>query len=148
VPDIELPGAIIVDIDGTMALNDTGHRTPYEYDKVLDDEPNWPVIDVVNAVYATLRYSIVYVSGRPEYCRRDTEAWLDLYAPDGMLFMRAGESHKKMDRRSDVEVKREIFDTHIRHEFNVHAVFDDRARVVQMWRSLGLTVFQVADGDF
>ena len=27
-------------------------------------------------------------------------------------------------------------------------VFDDRDQVVQMWRSLGLTVFQVADGDF
>ena len=27
-------------------------------------------------------------------------------------------------------------------------VFDDRVQVVQMWRALGLTVFQVADGDF
>ena len=27
-------------------------------------------------------------------------------------------------------------------------VFDDRMQVVRMWRALGLTVFQVADGDF
>jgi hypothetical protein len=30
----------------------------------------------------------------------------------------------------------------------VIAVFDDRNQVVRMWRDLGLTVFQVADGNF
>jgi hypothetical protein len=28
------------------------------------------------------------------------------------------------------------------------AVFDDRRQVVDAWRALGLTVFQVAPGDF
>ena len=27
-------------------------------------------------------------------------------------------------------------------------LFDDRQQVVRMWRALGLTVFQVAEGDF
>ena len=31
---------------------------------------------------------------------------------------------------------------------NVAMVFDDRDQVVDMWRSNGLTCFQVADGDF
>jgi hypothetical protein len=31
---------------------------------------------------------------------------------------------------------------------NVFAVFDDRQQVVDMWRDNGLTVFQVAEGDF
>jgi hypothetical protein len=31
---------------------------------------------------------------------------------------------------------------------NVAMVFDDRQQVVDMWRSNGLTCFQVADGDF
>ena len=31
---------------------------------------------------------------------------------------------------------------------NVAMVFDDRQQVVDMWRSNGLTTFQVADGDF
>ena len=31
---------------------------------------------------------------------------------------------------------------------NVAMVFDDRQQVVDMWRDNGLTVFQVADGDF
>ena len=33
-------------------------------------------------------------------------------------------------------------------KYNVHFVLDDRQQVVDMWRSLGLTVFQVAEGDF
>jgi len=28
------------------------------------------------------------------------------------------------------------------------AVFDDRDRVVKMWRDVGVTCFQVADGEF
>ena len=31
---------------------------------------------------------------------------------------------------------------------DVFLVVDDRNKVVDMWRSLGLTVFQVADGNF
>ena len=31
---------------------------------------------------------------------------------------------------------------------DVFLVVDDRQKVVDMWRSLGLTVFQVAEGDF
>ena len=31
---------------------------------------------------------------------------------------------------------------------DIFAVFDDRQQVVDMWRDNGLTVFQVADGDF
>ena len=32
--------------------------------------------------------------------------------------------------------------------YRVVGVFDDRLQVVRMWRALGLTVFQVAEGDF
>jgi hypothetical protein len=45
-------------------------------------------------------------------------------------------------------VKLEIFDREIRERYYVVGVFDDRNKVVSMWRSLGLTVYQVADGDF
>ena len=31
---------------------------------------------------------------------------------------------------------------------DVYLVVDDRQKVVDMWRNLGLTVFQVAPGDF
>lgn len=52
------------------------------------------------------------------------------------------------DSRKDAIVKREIFDQEIRDRWRVIGVFDDRQQVVRMWRALGLTVFQVAEGDF
>ena len=45
-------------------------------------------------------------------------------------------------------MKAEIFEREIRHRWAVTGVFDDRAQVVRMWRALGLTVFQVAEGNF
>jgi len=59
------------------------------------------------------------------------------------LFMRA-----TGDQRRDHIVKEEIFDREIRGRYHVVGVFDDRAQVVRMWRSLGPTVFQVAEGNF
>ncbi|WP_457852111.1 phosphatase domain-containing protein [Mycolicibacterium conceptionense] len=32
--------------------------------------------------------------------------------------------------------------------YTVAGIFDDRNRVVDMWRRLGLACFQVAEGDF
>jgi hypothetical protein len=52
------------------------------------------------------------------------------------------------DSRRDSIVKQEIFSDHIRHRWRITGVFDDRQHVVRMWRSLGLTVFQVAEGDY
>ena len=52
------------------------------------------------------------------------------------------------DSRKDSVVKREIFEREIQSRYQVVGVFDDRMQVVRMWRDLGLTVFQVADGDF
>ena len=45
-------------------------------------------------------------------------------------------------------VKHELFNKHVRHDYNVRGAFDDRNQVVEMWRAIGLTVFQVADGNF
>lgn len=55
---------------------------------------------------------------------------------------------KAGDGRRDSIVKAEMFDSDIATNFNVLGVFDDRQQVVDMWRDKGLTVFQVAEGDF
>ena len=52
------------------------------------------------------------------------------------------------DRRRDSIVKAELFDRKVRDEYRVLVVLDDRKQVVDMWRSLGLTCLQVAEGDF
>src|SRR5690349_9542591 len=141
-PDPELPEAVLVDIDGTVALM-TG-RSPYDWSRVGEDAPNPAVIAAVRAMHAAGN-AIVFCSGRDAECREETEAWLELFVgvPYEALFMRpAGDSRK------DSIVKREIFDQQIRDRWRVVGVFDDRQQVVRMWRALGLTVFQVAEGDF
>jgi hypothetical protein len=55
---------------------------------------------------------------------------------------------KHEDNRPDNVVKLEIFNQLYRDEFNVKLVLDDRDQVVRMWRSLGLTCLQVAEGNF
>lgn len=53
------------------------------------------------------------------------------------------------DERPDAVVKRELFERCVQPAYDVVAVFDDRNSVVAMWREeLGLTVFQVAEGNF
>lgn len=52
------------------------------------------------------------------------------------------------DERDDAIVKYEIYRDFIAPEFDVQIAFDDRDRVVKMWRQVGLTCAQVDYGDF
>ena len=134
--------AVLVDIDGTTAII-TG-RSPFDGSRVHQDVPNQPVIDVVRALH-TAGQQIVFLSGRTEACRAETEAWLTRHVGvpyDGPFMRPAG------DQRKDSIVKVELFDTHVRENYDVTCVLDDRNQVVNAWRALGLTVLQVADGDF
>lgn len=140
-PKWGLPEAVLVDIDGTVALMDG--RTPHEYDKVLTDVPNTPVVWLVQSLQVAGE-RIVFMSGRPESARADTLAWLEDYVTvEPELYMRA-----TGDMRPDYIVKQELFDEHIRDIYNVLYTIDDRQQVVNMWRSMGLTCLQVAPGDF
>ena len=143
--NFDLPNCYIFDIDGTLAK--MNGRSPYDYTKVSTDTDNIDVSRVFR-VLKTNPFSkdlkIFIVSGRTNDCKKDTEEWLlynEIYCDD--LFMRqAG------DMRKDSIIKREIYDKYIAGKYNVLGVFDDRNQVVAMWRSLGLTCFQVDDGNF
>jgi hypothetical protein len=141
-PPEGVPEAFLVDIDGTVAV--MAGRSPYDESRVSEDTPNEPVIRVVRALHAA-GYRIVFCSGRTDACREDTAAWLAAHVgvPYEALHMRVAG-----DQRKDSIVKAEIFEKHIRHAFRVVGVLDDRMQVVRMWRALGLTVLQVAEGDF
>jgi predicted kinase len=143
-PDQNKPLAIICDLDGTVALHE-GRRSPYDYARVGEDALNVPVAELVKR-YAK-DHIILYVSGREQFCRPQTEDWLQRYG------LPASEPNKLMmrptgDHRKDFVVKQEIFDTYIRENYNVQFVLDDRNQVVSMWRRLGLACFQVNEGDF
>lgn len=148
---------VIVDIDGTVALHKmpdgTLLRGHHEYDRVGDDVPNEPVIELVRAL--TFTHSILWVSGRPERAREDTCQWLDDAMPWWVtdhsydLFMR-----EDGDYRADDIVKEEIFNNQIlprvQRKENILFAIDDRPRVIRMWERLGIYVIDVQplSGEF
>lgn len=50
--------------------------------------------------------------------------------------------------RKDSIIKEELFMEHVYRKYNVLFVLDDRNQVVDKWREMGLTCFQVAPGNF
>lgn len=142
--DTTKPRAVIVDIDGTIAHR--GDRSPYEWGRVGEDEPDEVIKDLLHTVIDRYRYcdEIIYVSGRDSVCRDETLFWLHKHDfPFGKLYMRP-----EKDRRKDSVIKYEIFDNHIRDNYHVLFVLDDRNSVVEMWRSIGLKCLQVEEGNF
>lgn len=139
-PDPILQPAIVCDIDGTLAhMHD---RSPYDWSKVGNDKVDIPIAWLIGILFRSV--SVILVSGRDASCRKETEDWLAknivCYTK---LFMR-----NEGDDRPDEVVKEEIFNENIRGNYNVRFVLDDRNKVVDMWRQLGLKCLQVAEGDF
>lgn len=133
--------AVIVDIDGTVALMDG--RSPYDPTQYHTDKQNAAVVKLVQDLRQA-REEIIFCSGRDDTYRDSTTAWLIEHVGFcDHLFMRPGG-----DTRKDAIVKRELYDANIAGKFNVRFVLDDRDQVVEMWRGLGLTCLQVAPGDF
>jgi predicted kinase len=157
VPKIEynpdLPDCIIVDIDGTLAH--MNGRTPYDYTKVNTDLVDEVVSDIVRRYRNTDIMDdnplyVVIVSGRDDTCRPETEEWLKANnIPYDELHMRdhtlVDEKGQKLD---DTIIKKDLYDKWVKPRYNVKFVLDDRNRVVDMWRSIGLKVLQVGEGDF
>lgn len=147
VPKRGLFPAYMVDIDGTVTEGPYD-RSPYEWKKVGQDKARAAVITTVLHLYRS-GYDIIFCSGRDAVCRPETLEWLTMeFGPTMMadsrthLFMR-----KEGDMRKDSIVKLELFNEHIRDNFNVVAVFDDRPQVIRMWKSIGLQVFDVAQSE-
>jgi predicted kinase/uncharacterized HAD superfamily protein len=136
----ELPDAIIVDLDGTLAI--LCDRNPYDVTNCDRDLANKPVLETVLKWQTST--TIIVVSGRTNDGQEKTENWLEKHGVKYQhLYMR-----KKGDLRKDSLIKQEIYHKFIRDRYNISFILDDRQQVVDMWRSLGLTVFQVAEGDF
>lgn len=134
---------IICDIDGCAAHR--CDRNWFEYDKVINDEPDFAVRNIVNAFYDR-GYNILFVSGREgtAICRELTQRWLNENGfKHHALYMR-----KEGDYRRDSIVKKEIYDEQIKDKYVVEFVLDDRSSVVATWREIGLKCLQVQPGDF
>lgn len=136
-----LSPVVLFDIDGTLALMED--RSAYDWDKVGEDKPNIPVVNQLR-INREAGNTIIIFSGRDDICREDTEAWLHKHdIKYDLLMMR-----KHKDNRKDSLIKREML-THVEQNYGqIVGIFDDRNQVVDMYRSIGLPVFQVNYGDF
>lgn len=143
----------ILDVDGTLMLRDTSPegRGPYDWERVIEDRPNEPVVEIVRGL-AAIGKKFLVVSGRIDKCRYDTVRSLRTHVfrscgyawdSDDLLMRDEGRQHMLDD-----ELKREIYLNDIEPFFEIEGVLDDRSRVVKMWRSLGLPCMQVAEGNF
>jgi predicted kinase len=143
--------AVIFDIDGTLAKID--HRRHFVqsekknwkafFEALSEDEVNVPVKQLYDL--ARGNYTLILCSGRPDNYRLQTELWLEKHGIDDYfaLFMRA-----QGDKRQDYETKKDLYFKFIKPYFEVQWSVDDRAQVVQLWRSLGITCFQCDEGNF
>lgn len=150
VPTGKLP-AVVCDLDGTLAL--AFDRNYFDNSKIDTDTVNEFMLRQLG-MHIKNSDHIIFVSGRPKSAEDDTTLWIHeafnkmvsmKYVPDNIpisfkLFLRT-----EGDMRPDAIVKKEIYEQHIKEEFDVIAVYDDRQKVVNMWRQIGLPVFQVFD---
>ena len=151
---------VIFDLDGTLANIEerrklsTKDNGKMDWDKFFDpenirlDKPNPAVIKMAQ-VLAESGYMIAILSGRSKGTQLTTKSWLNRNnVPYHIIKMRP--TSKEWMYMPDDELKQhwldDLFPGDIRDR--IVAVFDDRQKVVDMWRKNGLTCMQVAPGDF
>jgi len=141
----------LFDLDGTLA--DCSHRLhhiqklPKDWDAFFGacgaDSAIKHICDLAGMI-VDHGASIVFVSGRSDQCREQTEAWLyDQLGFSEPLYMR-----KAGDYRPDDIVKGELVDRVLADGWHPIMAFEDRSRVVDMLRKRGIPCAQVADGNF
>jgi FMN phosphatase YigB (HAD superfamily) len=154
-----MTGIYLFDIDGT--LSDTTHRLHFIQDYVprkwdefymaaADDPPITGVVDVCRSLQE-MGYTIWYWTGRSDISYDITMEWLHRYVDDNIytyperLRMRPAVDHRHDDILKEHWLLNRTFEEDRRL---IKGVFEDRTRVVNMWRRNGIKCFQVATGDF
>lgn len=142
VPNPNLPPCVTVDLDGTLALHTSG-RSPYDTSRYLEDTLNEPLAEVL--AYLKPHVKIGIFSGRSEKFREVCEQWLsDMGVEYDFMLMRPEDQPDVKDSK----VKVDLFRSQVAPFYNHLLHFDDRARVVQGLRGIGVQVAQIAEGNF
>jgi FMN phosphatase YigB (HAD superfamily) len=141
---------IICDLDGTLA--DITHRLhfiqnkkkdwPQFFEACVNDKPIYNTINVINTL--AYNYEVYITSGRNDVVKEITQFWLLKHGITyhKLLMRKAG------DYRPDSVVKLEWLVNGLIPKERILCAFDDRQRVVDMWRNEGITCYQVAEGNF
>ncbi|MEU3949540.1 hypothetical protein [Streptomyces sp. NPDC029526] len=131
----------VFDLDNTLA--DTAHRQrflerrPRDWDAFFAAAPHDPPLaEGIALVHESAREcEIVYLTGRPERCRRDTTRWLAAQGlPEGALHMR-GDSDRRPARFTKLAVLRRLA-----RGREVRVLVDDDELVCADARKAGFTV--------
>lgn len=145
----------IFDIDGTIANN--SHRQHFVQQEKKDwktynelmafDTPHQHIVKLMHQIahpYHPLNPKIMLCTGREEVYREVTHSWLLFHnVPLSGLMMRP-----KKDYRPDEVIKLEMLQKMRADGWVPLMAFDDRDKVVKMWRENGVPCAQVAPGDF
>lgn len=141
---------VVFDLDGTLALIE--HRRhlvekkpknwPRFFEQCVHDEPCHPIIEIFHALKLA-GHRVEVWSGRSDIVERETREWL---AAHGIEF-----DHLRMrpqkDNRAD-DILKEEWLLSLPETERPALIFDDRDRVVAVWRKHGIRCCQVAPGDF
>lgn len=140
---------VIFDIDGTLAdISGREHhvrRHPKNwkafFEGMAEDKAVASMVRLCNILFEAGVY-VILCSGRNEEHRPQTVEWL------GRMGVKYHEIRLRADgdMRSDVKAKREMLRDIDKSK--ILFIVEDRSRVVEMWRSQGLTCLQCAPGDF
>ena len=131
----------VFDLDNTLA--DTGHRQhflerkPRDWDGFFAAAPQDPPLEegIALARESAKECEIVYLTGRPARCRRDTLAWLAAHGlPDGDLHMRRNDDRRPA-RRTKLEILRRLARTR-----EIRVLVDDDELVCEDARRAGFRV--------
>jgi hypothetical protein len=146
---------VIFDLDGTLALIDKRRalaakpngkinwKVFFDPKNIQLDQPNIPVIEMAKIIKAQ-GHSVVIFSGRDSISKTETINWLNQFGvPFDVLKMRPEGSFTPDDK-----LKMGWLNQLFPNRNDILCIFDDRDKVVKMWREQGLTCMQVAPGDF
>lgn len=148
---------VIFDLDGTLALIDDRRALATKSGKMnwdvffdpknIDlDQPNHAVIAMAQML-KDAGHRIIILSGRSKATKDATKDWLNQFGvPFDILKMRP--TSKDFMFMPDDKLKQMWLDSLFTNKDDILCVFDDRQKVVDMWRSNGLACMQVAPGDF
>ena len=163
---------VIFDLDGTLADIDERKQKSqidngkmdwdifFDPENIKLDKPKPEVIKCAQMFYQQ-GYKIVIFSGRNDRSFHSTKEWLSQHeVPYDLLVCRPDKfkdeswpvadgnpATYKMRFMPDQILKKEMLDTFV--DINdVFIIFEDRKKVVDMWRELGLTCFEVEEAIF
>jgi hypothetical protein len=139
---------VVFDLDGTLAL--THHRDHFIrgrrkdwrsfFAACVNDQPNEPVMEIFRALKLQ-DFRLEIWSGRSDEVYSETLIWLAKHdiAPDKL----------RMRKRGDFTPDQILKESWLKEsDEKPLAIFDDRDKVVAMWRRHGITCLQVAEGNF